>query len=358
MRDDLFGAATSDDDTINAPWQHKFKPRFYVPIFTFEDEEKEDVGVGLMKNMSFTTTGRLTSKGAKSNNEAMPTWAKGETIKRMIKTGLTMNIPEQIEGEARLLRFIQEEDDALCAFMSACQVMWTVFHPDKDDWSYSMLAALLIGSNEKLRQICSQREEAQQLKSHDGLNVSLSKHLNDNAPQHGGLMPMGAIYILASFVNVLSRSSLYFVVNNEGDKPKHLDIGKDMILVQPDGLEKVVPKEESYHIILQIDGSKLALMDAVEKAPDNEVKKISEGKMEHVASILNVYVDKVFSHFITCCKIDDLWVWFDPSPNRTMSNSLLGGTIDLIDYETIITIDYVYKISNRSSDSSIADQPA
>tara|TARA_E500000178_G_scaffold347761_1_gene401587 strand:+ start:369 stop:1421 length:1053 start_codon:yes stop_codon:yes gene_type:complete len=106
----------------------------------------------VVRQLEFNTPGKVEASGGASQH--IEDWEVGNTIVRDLGYGLTRQAPTYSE-DARLgvdvsgkqYRFLQTDSDALCAFATACQVLYSAYYHELNDWGKKMLNAYLVGTN-------------------------------------------------------------------------------------------------------------------------------------------------------------------------------------------------------------------
>ena len=264
------------------------------------------------------------------------------------------------------LRFVQSEDDALCALHTAAQVMYSCFYKQctsevqvsRDDdivqgvWGQRMLDSLLVGGLS--RNDFPSRQGSRILPANEPFETlylllyrdeRLLDEKNDRGRIKRGEAPpliahvaddyiaMSFKYIFVAFFNLFTTHVMHTSViddrhlRNDQENEYEMSEGVKYVMVNRPG---PITKTDSIHYKL------------------NDIKFENYVITRHVATVLRVQHDDL-SHFISYCRTETGPLWFDPSPNT------LAGDIGIVRYDymahfdTIEDVYYVLMVQRKPS---------
>ena len=325
--------------TPSQPVRHQSKSGpFLKPINPIESNTEE----GVSKYFHFVPHATRSGTTALVQHSSTSDWETADTIHEQIKNGLKYIASEYDPT----YRFVQTYDDALCAFMTACQVLYSVCYHDMNEWGKTMLNALRVGQTEPkppeatCTNVLAEKPEIMTFYQKIYLHHAEDPFVPMNCP---------AIF-KALFDATHDTQSLGFLIERPDADEDVVRLDKSDLTLQ---LVDVVETER-----ITISGS-LGLLQCEINSDLKNLKALAEnpplpfnvrgfeGEKGHLASIVQLQnkqdaYGEQWNHYISCMKVNgNTWTWFDPSPafSDRIDEKYLGN------FEKIISISYLFKLN-------------
>ena len=290
------------------------------------------------RQLDFDRSGKVEGSGGPSHH--IEDWELGNTIEGDIGYGLTRRALTYSTDH----RFLQTDSDALCAFATACQVLYSVYYHELNDWCKKMLDAYLVGTN-KYTIVTSEDMDPRKLDQRpevmSAYNALFIFASND------AYVPMSCPHILCALFNCTHNKNrkMAFAFTRPGAPDDWIDQdttsrtlyledaeSSTPTLLRADSASGIVPLNlETAEIPMTVHHvTTLATMKEVRFSSRvrsdfsslmQNMRSLEFAKFttkRHRATIIRILNKpdehgKQWSHFISCVrKPNDEWLWFDP----------------------------------------------